>query len=108
MMQEDFWLFLFADDFDFLCSGPRATVNLCFALFVLELAGTPLTWKKISGGFEYEWIGYWQNLKEHKIGISQARTTWLRQWAENLTVAPVAQVRAVVEGLGRLGYSMTA
>eukprot|EP00973_Karenia_brevis_P089098 12355903-Karenia_brevis.AAC.1 len=72
------------------------------------MAGTPPTWQKVAGGFEYEWIGYWQDLRRFQVGISSSRTAWLRRWSLQLLENPVSLVRSVVEGLGRLSYTMTA
>eukprot|EP00973_Karenia_brevis_P007722 1048717-Karenia_brevis.AAC.1 len=72
------------------------------------MAGTPLTWSKVSGGFEFEWIWYWQHLQRFQVGITASRTTWLQRWALQLLQSPVCWVRTVVEGVGRLSYTMTA
>eukprot|EP00973_Karenia_brevis_P070609 9815826-Karenia_brevis.AAC.1 len=88
MAQGEFGTFLFARGFDFICSGAWAALNLCLALMILEMAGTPLTWSKVSGGFEYEWIGYRQDLQRFQVGISSSRTAWLQRWALQLLQIP--------------------
>ena len=37
--------------------------DLMVTLLFLEVAGTELAWKKTYGGLEYDWIGYWQDLR---------------------------------------------
>eukprot|EP00973_Karenia_brevis_P055643 7737834-Karenia_brevis.AAC.1 len=71
---EEFWLFLFADDFNFLAGGSHAVHNMLLALYMLEVLGTPISWRKVAGGFAYEWIGYWQDLQHFRVGISEQRT----------------------------------
>ena len=52
------WLLLFADDG--LGSGQGAQFNraLMLHLYILEVLGTPLKWKKVRGGMQVDWIGY--------------------------------------------------
>eukprot|EP00973_Karenia_brevis_P057402 7985270-Karenia_brevis.AAC.1 len=72
------------------------------------MAGTPLTWRKMAGGFDFEWIGHWQDIRRFQVGISVSRTVSLQIWSQQLLDNPASRVRTVVEVLGRLCYTMTA
>eukprot|EP00973_Karenia_brevis_P052727 7327383-Karenia_brevis.AAC.1 len=61
--QCNFWIFLFAEDLDFLAAGTDAIADIALTVAILHMIGTPISWRKVSGGFHYEWKGYWQNLK---------------------------------------------
>eukprot|EP00973_Karenia_brevis_P007456 1008229-Karenia_brevis.AAC.1 len=51
MGKEEIWLLLFAEDVDIVAAGANATANLILSLFLLILVGTPVSWKKVGGGF---------------------------------------------------------
>ena len=108
MGRENFFLLLFADDFDNLVSGPHAMQNMLLSFLVLEMMGTPVTWSKVRGGFQYEWIGYWQDLQRFAVGISAARVRWLKDWLRETRRSGCTLLRTFVEGLGRLNFSMGA
>eukprot|EP00973_Karenia_brevis_P003870 533972-Karenia_brevis.AAC.1 len=60
---------------------------------MLEVLGTPISWRKVAGGFAYEWIGYWQDLQHCRVGISEQRTAWLRTWTQGLATNKAVLVR---------------
>eukprot|EP00973_Karenia_brevis_P024814 3419510-Karenia_brevis.AAC.1 len=68
----------------------------------------PITWRKVGGGFSYEWVGYWQDLQRFEVGISEARAQWLVRWMSDACSDNVVLVRQFVEGLGRLSFTMGA
>eukprot|EP00973_Karenia_brevis_P005650 772410-Karenia_brevis.AAC.1 len=105
MLDDDFGIFPFVEEFAFRCSGSNMLLKLCLSLFSLEMVGTPVAWNKVSGGLQYEWIGYWQDLQRYQVGVSASRTLWLKLWIKDMLETPVILVRKFREGLGRLGYS---
>ena len=41
-----------------------------------------MTWKKVRGGLEVEWIGYFIDLSTYRIGISLKKKEWIYVWIE--------------------------
>lgn len=98
------WALLFADDLDIQAHGPNMRCNLLLLLFLWTLLGTPFAWGKCRGGLEVEWIGYLLDYGRFQIGISESRCRWLITWCETILLNGVVLIRALAEGLGRLGY----
>ena len=73
-----FWLLLYADDGKSTAGGERLEHPLLFHLFLLEVLGTPIKWKKVHGGIEVEWVGYWLDYRRFVMGISESRAVWVR------------------------------
>ena len=77
-----FWLLLYADDGKNTAGGDRREHPLLFHLFLLEVLGTPIKWKKVHGGIEVEWVGYWLDYRRFEMGISESRALWVRGWLD--------------------------
>jgi hypothetical protein len=67
LLDDEAWILTYADDQDIFASGPRMIDNCVFIIFV--------SWKKSAGGFEYEWIGFAQDLGRFQLGISVRRAS---------------------------------
>ena len=74
------WLLLFADDgkASIRISKLRPTFKVLTAL--LAVFGFPVKWGKVKGGTEFQWVGYWIDLKLFKVGVSTARRDWVVRW----------------------------
>lgn len=108
MGREFIYQFLFADDLRWTAHGTLMYENLLLALLAWETMGAPISWKKVKGGLEFEWIGYEMDFVAHRIGLSIKRASWLRDWARGTASAGLAMGRRFQEGLGRLCYSSAA
>ena len=101
----DLWQLVFADDCQWLATGPDKHLVLLEALFLWVLVGTPFSWKKSAGGLEVDWIGFWSDYTRFAIGISGRRAAWLIRWLGDTLSAKKILVRGLVEALGRLGFA---
>jgi hypothetical protein len=104
------FIFRFADDYLLLATsnrdGRRALKILRFFLLA-SILGIPLKWKKTRGGFRSEFIGYlflWDSLQG---GLSERRTDWLCNWADNAAKAGIVEARELRSALGRFAFSGT-
>eukprot|EP00974_Lingulodinium_polyedra_P029204 2814266-Lingulodinium_polyedra.AAC.1 len=82
--------------------------NLVLAILLLEALGLPFVWKKFRGGFEVSWIGLWADLRAWRVGLSEARAEWLREWLREIAASRFVLARRVAEGLGRLAFGIAA
>ena len=73
MLDEEFWVLTYADDQDFMASGPNAINNILLALLLMTALRVPCSWKKSAGRICYDWIGYAQDLGRFRVGISESR-----------------------------------
>eukprot|EP00971_Amphidinium_carterae_P229000 4542614-Amphidinium_carterae.1 len=98
---------LYVDD-GLLLAGGRETqfaTKILYALWILVLAGVPVSWKKVRGGIGLQWIGYVVDLGGASVGISQSKVDWLVGWVRGSLVPgvpmPVALFR---QALGRFSF----
>ena len=96
---------VFADDLNWIAKGRRGWRYTGLALFVLTLFGSPVSWGKAGGGFEYEWVGYCLDLERHMLGITQKRADWLAAWADAVVQRKGVLVRDLVAVLGRMSFA---
>jgi hypothetical protein len=97
------WILLFADDGKMImpASSFRRIIPAIFAFFgVLSI---PIKWPKVTGGVQFQWIGYWNDLDTFKVGISQRRQAWVLDWITTVLQGgkPIADFDSA---LGRLSF----
>ena len=100
-----FWLLMFADDSRTQAHGPQKFDMLALSLFAWVIVGTPFSWKKIKGGLEQDWLGFWLDYRRFNLGISEARALWLIRWGERILSDRIVLVASMTEGLGRLSFA---
>ena len=99
-----FYLLLFADD-GLILLGGEEYMRWAFGMFLfLDLMEVPLSWGKTRGGWQVEWIGYSLDLKGWRIGISDKKLDWLRQWSMWARTVGRMLGREFKAGLGRMGF----
>ena len=77
-------------------------MDLLLHIFVLVLLNVPISWKKVHGGVEAEWIGYWIDMARFELGISEKRAQWATRWlGDKATEGRLGKLR---EGLGCLQF----
>ncbi|CAE8658280.1 unnamed protein product, partial [Polarella glacialis] len=103
-----FYQLLYADDFNWVSSGAFAGDDIMLAIFFLRLLGVPMSWKKFHGGLQYEWVGYWSDLRHRRLGISKGRADWLVRWMSKALVAGSVCIEEFKSVLGRMGFAMRA
>ena len=103
-----FFLMVYVDDFAMLSVGEKmALIQLAF-LWLLEIIGLQLSWKKCRGGYEFNWVGYHLLLRSFRIGLSESRAAWIIKWVTSLLAARRCHVGEFAEALGRLGFAVEA
>ena len=106
--RHEFWQLIYADDYDWMISGPDMATNVLVVVFFYVLVGMPFAWHKCGGGFAYEWIGYWQDYTTFSVGVSEARSKWLCTWIKESLAQGSVLVRNMSEVLGRFGFAAGA
>lgn len=97
------WIMLFADDGKILIplKNFRRTIPALLSMFVIF--GFDVKWKKLRGGLQFQWIGYWNDLEKHSVGISERRRAWVKEWIEAVVQGKPTEAD-FDSGLGRLSF----
>ena len=66
---------------------------LLFALLFLETLGVPLTWRKVRGGVEVEWVGLLLDVRHFRLGLSERRLAWAKEWCEKWRTQPSSPLK---------------
>ena len=98
------WALLYSDDGWLVGRSERYEVGLLLHLFVLLVVGVPLSWHKVSGGIQCDWIGYYLDVGRFEVGVSAARAAWAVRWLEDKARERRVQLGELREGLGRLQF----
>ena len=72
--------------------------------FAYELLEIPITWAKVKGGTEVNWIGYCLNVHTYQKGINLSKRTWIVAWIENKLEQGGVVGRELKSVLGRLSF----
>ena len=99
------WFLLFADDGNLFGEMEHAPRSLVGFLLVMEILGVPLSWKKLRGGLESDFVVYWLDVRNYRMGLSEWRAAWIQKWAAVQVMAGSVVVQSLGEGLGRLGFA---
>ena len=95
---------LYADDGWLAASGRNFWQKLLFWMFVLDLLEVPVSWEKVSGGTETDWIGYRLNVFTFERGISEKKTKWVVDWIDSKLKEGGVVGRDLKSVLGRLSF----
>ena len=78
--QDALWALLYSDDGKLTGRTDRPERGLLLFLLTLVLIDLPLSWPKVRGGLEFEWIGYFLDIGRFEIGVTFARAVWAANW----------------------------
>eukprot|EP00438_Fugacium_kawagutii_P008249 Skav226268 [mRNA] locus=scaffold2708:264535:265680:- [translate_table: standard] len=95
---------LFADDGWLTATGGFFWRKLLFWLFCLDLLEVPLSWKKVRGGTEVQWIGCTIDVVGFRIGISERKVAWMLEWLEKHSASGGITGRDLKSALGRFSF----
>ena len=70
-------ILLFADDAAMFAARAKEIGTMIFLWVAL---GVPWKWSKFRGGQEVDWIGCWLSVADFRLGISERRARWIREW----------------------------
>ena len=73
-------------------------------MFLLAIINAPLSWHKMAGGIESEWVGYLLDVGRFRIGIAEARALWVARWLDDKVREKRVCLGELREGLGRLQF----
>ena len=96
---------IFADNANWLAQGPNAHILILMAILTAIFFGTPFSFAKFAGGVEVEWVGYWLDVANFGIGLSDRRAAWMTKWLTETLTAKKALVGKIGDVLGRLSFA---
>ncbi len=102
------WIMLLADDLKITSTSDNPERVILWALWVILILGFPISWEKSQGGSTLCWVGYELLLREHALGLSEARAAWCVSWLRRLQRDGVARMGDFRAGLGRLAFACGA
>ena len=97
---------LFADDILMIAGRASEIIDLGALILVWVALGVPWKWKKWRGGHQASWIGYWLCFESYQLGISEARSKWLRSWIEKTLSDGAVQMEDFRAVLGRISFTL--
>lgn len=95
---------LYADDGWLVATGGRFWQRILFWMFCLDLLEIPVSWKKVKGGTEADWIGYHLDVRRYERGISSKKQQWVMNWIETKLKDGGIVGRELRSVLGRLSF----
>ena len=95
---------IYADDGWIVASGVRFWKKVMMWLFLYELLEIPITWKKLRGGAEVDWIGYHLDVTSFTRGINESKRTWICNWIDTKLQQGGVVGRELKLVLGRLSF----
>ena len=64
------WITLFADDGRMICRLCTFRIAIPLVFYWFAIMGIKVKWKKVRGGTEWQWVGYFECVRSFRIGIS--------------------------------------
>ena len=104
--QHPLGILLYVDDHIMLACDKMGIIMCGMLVFFLSALGVPWRWDKGRGRTEVDWIGYWVDLWQGRLGISVRRAQWLSQWMAKQTSGGITDMADFVAVLGRLCFAM--
>ena len=98
------WALLYSDDGKLTGRTDYPERGLLVFLLTIVLIDVPLSWHKVRGGEQVEWIGYWIDVGQFEIGVSASRAAWAVRWLTDKATEKTVRLGELREGLGRLQF----
>ena len=102
---EAVWALLYSDDGKVTGRNAHPERGLLMHLLVLVLVRLPVSWRKVRGGKEVEWIGYLVDVGRFRVGISASRAAWISRWLTDKVAEGRMSLGELREGLGRIQFA---
>ncbi len=93
---------IYVDDFLFLVPASRASRVCALIQVFLSAIGCPLSWHKVRSGPALEYIGFWVDAANARIGIPPEKFAKAVEFLNKLTKGDRVAVREIERGRGRL------
>jgi hypothetical protein len=97
---------LYVDDLLILAGDKAGIIFAGVLIYFLMALGVPFRWDKCRGGTQVEWIGYWADLWQGRLGISERRAQWLASWMTKQVDEGRTELADFASVLGRLCFAM--
>ena len=95
---------IYADDGWLAATGKRFWKKVLMWFFLYELLEVPITWKKVRGGAEVDWIGYHLDITKFERGINDSKKAWIVKWIDDRLRQGGVVGRELKSVLGRLSF----
>ena len=95
---------IYADDGWITAVGKDFWQRILMWFFIFELLEVPVTWAKVRGGTQVDWIGYCLNVHDYQKGINSSKRGWIVGWIETKTAQGGVVGRELKSVLGRLSF----
>ena len=95
---------IYADDGWLTATGREFWRKILMWFFTFELLEIPVTWSKVRGGTEVNWIGYCLNVHTFQKGINQSKRAWIIDWIDRKEEQGGVLGRELKSVLGRLSF----
>ena len=93
---------IYADDGWLAATGRKFWKKVLMWLFIYELFEIPITWKKVKGGAEVDWIGYHLNISTFERGVNESKKQWIKKWIDERLEHGGVVGRELKSALGRM------
>lgn len=97
---------LYVDDFLYVGGGEASVIHAGFMVFVLSALGVPFRWDKFRGGEECTWIGFFVDLSGYRLGVTERRAEWVRDWVDERLRSGTVDLADLAAVLGRLCFAL--
>ena len=95
---------IYADDGWLAAVGSDFWKRILMWFFAFELLEIPVTWAKVRGGTEVNWIGYCLNIHSYQKGINLSKRRWIVEWIDKRLELGGVVGRELKSVLGRLSF----
>ena len=94
------------DDLHIAVGGKNRWLTFWRLVACLEMIGIPFSYKKFTGGFQMDYVGFWMDYTRFELGLSEKRTSWIIRFVDEMEVNGwLVGVRRCQEFHGRLGFT---
>ena len=89
------YILLFSHDGFITAVGPAFHKTILLVVLILEIFSVPLSWKKVKGGLEVDWVGYWTKaiFGAGMVPEDRQQRSRLGKMFARILAGPVHQVR---------------
>ena len=98
------WALLYSDDGKLTGRTDYPERGILIFLLSIVILDLPMSWHKVKGGQQVEWIGYALDLGRFSMGVSLSRAMWAFRWLTDKAAERCVRLGELREGLGRLQF----
>ena len=95
------WALLYSDDGKLTGRSEYPERGLLLFLLSMIVVRVPLSWHKVKGAAQVEWIGYLLNMGRFELGVTASRAAWASRWLTDNATEGAVKLGELREALGR-------